>query len=376
MTILVVNQSLGEQRILEEALSPVGHDMDLAGTLAEARQATRARSPDLVVLGAVLPDGHCVEFLRELRQNNRTRDVIALLLCSESELPGDIRDVPAGANTFLGERYELSEVTSRVRALLADRRGPSREELLARLAEKNRKLASHAEDLRRLTSELETFTHSLSHDMRQPLRAIDGFSRAIQDRYEAELDDQGKHYLRRIRDGVLHMGSLIDGLSTLSRVSRAQLTIQDVSIGRVAKKICERLRGAHPDRQASVTIEEDLRVQADPSLMELALSHLLDNAWKFTSKVRQARIEVRRSADQPDVYMVRDNGAGFDMRYAGRLFGPFQRLHTQGEFEGMGIGLATVKRIIHRHGGRVWAESQPDVGTTIFFTVPWDSSNV
>jgi light-regulated signal transduction histidine kinase (bacteriophytochrome) len=162
---------------------------------------------------------------------------------------------------------------------------------------------------------------------------------------------------------------MIDGLSTLSRVNRSRLSIQDVAIGQMAKEICQKLCEAHPDRDVRAQIEENLGLRADPVLMKSVLENLLESAFKFTSGVKEARIKLHECTDQPEVYAVCDNGPGFDMRYAGRLFGLFQRLHSPDEFEGMGIGLATVQRIIHRHGGRVWAKSQPGVETTFFFTV-------
>lgn len=215
--------------------------------------------------------------------------------------------------------------------------------------------------------ELEAFSYSVSHDLRAPLRGIDGFARILQQRYAEGLDAQARHYLERIRAGTQRMGGLIDDLLRLSRISRAQLEWQPVDLAVVATEIVERLRESEPQREVEVVVADGLWTRGDAHLLRIVLDNLLSNAWKFTSHTAHARIEVGVEADR--VFFVRDNGAGFDMQYAERLFAPFQRLHDADEFEGNGIGLATVQRIIVRHGGWIQAEGVRGGGATFRFTV-------
>jgi len=225
------------------------------------------------------------------------------------------------------------------------------------------------EALRVSNQELEAFSYSVSHDLRAPLGAIDGFSKALEQKLGAQADEKAQHYLARVRAGVGKMEQLIDAMLALSRVARSPLARGAVDLSAIARETLEGLQMQQPDRAVDVCIDDGLVVQGDASLLRVAMENLLGNAWKFTSKLPQARIEVGRDEDSGAIY-VRDNGVGFDMAYAGKLFGAFQRLHTDAEFPGTGIGLATVRRVVGRHQGRVWAQSQPGEGTTFFFTLP------
>jgi signal transduction histidine kinase len=222
--------------------------------------------------------------------------------------------------------------------------------------------------------ELEAFSYSVSHDLRAPLRTIDGFSQILQEDYERALDDEGMDYLGRVRAASKHMATLIDDLLDLSRVGRRPLRREPVDLARLASGIIEDLRAAEPGREVEFVSGENIMAWGDVSLLKVALENLLGNAWKFTARQEEARIEFGAdSRPRPGflapVYYVRDNGAGFDQAYADKLFGAFQRLHGQDEFEGTGIGLATVARIVHRHGGRVWAEGRVGGGATFYFTL-------
>jgi len=232
-------------------------------------------------------------------------------------------------------------------------------------------LARRSEELEATNRELEAFSYSVSHDLRAPLRAIDGFSQAIVEDYGGRLDETGRNYLDRVRTATQRMGRLIDDLLNLSRVTRAPMQPAHLDLSGMASEILAQLGEAHPERQVATVIEPHLRAWGDPGLLHAALENLLSNAWKYTGRQAQARIEVGHEViDGETVYFVRDNGAGFDMRYADKLFGAFQRLHHPDEFAGTGVGLATVKRIVHRHGGRIWAEGTPDHGATFRFTLP------
>jgi len=218
--------------------------------------------------------------------------------------------------------------------------------------------------------ELEAFSYSVSHDLRAPLRTINGFSLALLEDCGDHIDETGKNYLERIRTATQHMGELIDDMLELSRLSRREMHHEAVRLSEVAKELMSEIQMADPRRQVVFIVAEDIEVQGDPRLLRALLDNLLRNAWKFTSKHKQARIEFGRFEKEGKmVYFVRDDGAGFDMAYAGKLFGAFQRLHSSHEFEGSGIGLATVQRIVHRHGGRVWAEGEMEKGAAFYFTL-------
>jgi PAS domain S-box-containing protein len=234
----------------------------------------------------------------------------------------------------------------------------------------NAELERRVQELEASTRELDAFAYSVSHDLRAPLRSVHGFSDILLQDYDDKLDDDGRQCLERIQSNVARMGQLIDDLLRLSHVSRTGLNRQRVDIGAQAREIIDELRRAEPGRRVETVIGDALVTTGDPLLIRLALENLLANAWKFTGKREQASIcvgAVRQSGGQ--VFFVRDNGAGFDMRYAEKLFNPFQRLHPVTEFDGTGIGLAIVHRILTRHGGRIWAESEPGKGCVFFFTL-------
>jgi signal transduction histidine kinase len=275
---------------------------------------------------------------------------------AESNLPAFVLASGVGASILL---FGISWMLVRSR-ILAE--GASKD-----LEDANRELEG-------TNRELEAFSYSVSHDLRAPLRTIDGFSQILQEDYEGALDDEGLDYLGRVRAASRHMATLIDDLLDLSRVGRRPLRREPVDLTRLATGIIEEFKESQPGREVEFVAQENIVAWGDLSLLKVALENLLGNAWKFTAREKEARIEFGADRDPgpgflAPVYYVRDNGAGFDQAYADKLFGAFQRLHGQDEFEGTGIGLATVARIVHRHGGRVWAEGRVDGGATFYFTL-------
>jgi len=226
-------------------------------------------------------------------------------------------------------------------------------------------------ELKRANQELEAFSYSISHDLRAPLRAIDGFSNILLELHAKSLDENGLHYLKRIGKGAERMGDLIDDLLNLSRLTRLEMKPITVDLGRIAQLVVDDLRKSDPDRRVEIIIGDGLAATGDARLLRIALENLIGNAWKFTRNRPAPRIELGKalSEEGQPFYFVKDNGAGFDMAYAHKLFGAFQRLHQESEFEGTGIGLATVARIVQRHGGRIWAHGVPDGGATFSFTL-------
>jgi light-regulated signal transduction histidine kinase (bacteriophytochrome) len=224
--------------------------------------------------------------------------------------------------------------------------------------------------LEAINKELEAFSYSVSHDLRAPLRSIRGFSEVLLERYAGKLDARGREFLQRACESSKHMDRLIEDLLKLSRVGRSELQRQEVDLSSVCSSIAAELRQTEPKRSVDFVITPGLKAQADEHLLRIVLDNLLRNAWKFTEKKSRARIEFGATDETTGAFFVRDDGAGFDMAYANKLFGVFQRLHSSSEFPGTGVGLATVQRIINRHGGRAWAEGALNQGATFYFTLP------
>lgn len=235
----------------------------------------------------------------------------------------------------------------------------------------NQELSKSVVELTAVNRELEAFSYSVSHDLRAPLRSINGYSQALLEDCWDRLDEAGQCYLQRIRAATERMGELIDDVLILSRITRSDMTFQPVNLSELAQDVLIDLRMANPDRQVDCHIQADVIAWGDSTLLKVLLLNLLDNAWKFTAKQPHARIEFGTTEDDNGklLYFICDNGTGFDMTYADKLFGAFQRLHSVQEFSGTGIGLATAQRIVHRHGGKIWGESTIDQGATFFFTL-------
>lgn len=243
--------------------------------------------------------------------------------------------------------------------------------------ELEQRVAQRTQQLEAVNRGLEAFSYSVSHDLRTPLRAINGFTELLACELGPDPGGKAQHYLSAILESGVRMGDLIDDLLKLARMARHELRPAKVDLAVLARASAERLRAEEPDRDVEISIPEKLPAQGDAGLLAVVMENLLSNAWKYTGKTSRARIEVgaRREAGGPTVFFVADNGAGFDPDRAGKLFMPFQRLHALSDFPGTGVGLATVQRILHRHGGRIWATAEPDRGATFCFTLPGSGSD-
>jgi signal transduction histidine kinase len=319
-----------------------------------ALSKAREDPPDLVLSDVMMPGLDGFGLLRELRKHGPTRTIPVILLSARAGEESALEGLTAGADDYLAKPFSARELLARVRTHLE----------LARVRKE------WAKELEQANKELEAFSYSVSHDLRAPLRAIDGFSKALLDKYADKLDKEGCHFLNRVRTGTQKMSALINDLLNLSRITRAPLRREPISLTELAKSVIADLQEKEPSRKITIQIANGLATQGDARLVTIVLVNLLGNAWKFTSKQLEPQVVLgSKRMGSEDVFFVQDNGAGFDMAYADKLFAPFQRLHQDSDFEGTGIGLATVQRVISRHGGRIWAESAVGKGATFFFTL-------
>lgn len=294
------------------------------------------------------------------RVTPRTDDEVGVLVVAFNEMLNQIQQREA----------ELQEANIALQAEIREHR-VARDEVAALNQSLERRVAERTAELETLNKELESFSYSVSHDLRAPLRSIDGFTAILQKNLADQLDEQGKGYMTRVRAATQRMGHLIDDLLSLSRTARSGMVRREIDLSHLAESILHDLQEGAPERIVKTTVASGMVVHADTELMRAVLENLLGNAWKFTAKKADARIDVGVKQEAGDtVYFVQDNGAGFDMKYVEKLFGAFQRLHATTDFEGTGVGLANVQRIIHRHGGKVWCEGEVDRGATFYFTIP------
>jgi signal transduction histidine kinase len=337
--------------------------MDGFETATFIRQRERSRHTPIIFLTAL---GRSDEHIR------RGYDLGAVDYITKPFVPEFLR---AKVSVFV-ELHRKSQLLKQQSVLLEHRNAELQEAVKrSRQAEEqikalNAHLESRLEQLNESNKELETFSYSVSHDLRGPLSRMAGFSRALLESSADKLDDDGRLYLRRISDAARHTCDLVDDLLQFSRLGRLEMSEATVDLSALVRSIADDLTTREPERQVEFAVTEGLRVRGDLGLLRAALLNLLENAWKFTRKHPHARIEfgVQHDSEGP-IYFVRDDGAGFDMGDSARLFNPFQRLHKDSEFEGTGIGLATVERIVRRHGGHIWAEGGIERGATFFFTL-------
>lgn len=351
--VLVADDNADMRQYLVRLLSPkwaVATAEDGETALAAALR----QPPDLVLSDVMMPGMDGVALLTALRANPKTSTVPIVLLSARAGEEAIIDGLDTGADDYLAKPFTSRELLARVQSHLN----------MARLRRE------WAAQLERANKDLEAFTYSVSHDLRAPLRAIEGFTNALMEEYGAKLDDTAGHYLRRVRKGASKMAELIEGLLDLSRISRVPVQRAHVDVTALVSTIIHQLQERERGRVVEASVAPDLAAEGDPRLLAVVFDNLLGNAWKFTANRSHARIEVgQENRGDARVFYVRDNGAGFDMTHAARLFAPFQRLHTESEFPGTGIGLATVQRVVFRHGGTIWAHGMENRGATFYFTL-------
>ena len=383
--ILAVDDSVTYLHELAFALREEGYDVVLAHSGEEAIELLAVQSVDCILLDLLMPGIGGQESCRRIKASPALRNTPLIMLTAVEDRRTLIEGLGTGADDYIAKSSEFDVLRARIQAQIRrkqfeDENRRIREQLLrselqAAEARAARELAEAkaglVEELEDKNKELEAFSYSVSHDLRAPLRGIDGFSQALLEDYTDRLDDTGRNYLGRIRAAAQRMGQLIDDMLLLSRVGRAQIERELVDLSGLAQAVTDELQRQDPDRRIVLEIQHDLVARADRGLMRVLLDNLLGNAWKFTARTADARIDFKMQAHATgSAFLVQDNGAGFDMAHAGTLFQPFHRLHTVSDFPGTGIGLATCRRIVDRHGGRIWAEGAVGRGAAVFFTIP------
>jgi two-component system NtrC family sensor kinase len=382
--ILAVDDSPTYLNMLASTLRGAGFEVALARSGEEALDLLAAQPVDCVLLDLIMPGQGGESTCRHIKGAPGIRDIPVILLTALEDRDTMIRGFDAGADDYIAKSSDFTVLKARVLAQIRrkqfeDETRHIREQLLRRELEAAEARAARelaetravlAEDLRRKNAELEAFSYSVSHDLRAPLRSIDGFSQALLEDYNENLPAKAQDFLRRVRAAAQRMGELIDDLIELSRVERSELRRERVDVSRIAHQVAASLRRFAPERSVELVIEPDVASEVDARLFQIVLENLMGNAWKFTAKTATPSVEFGTTTDgATTTFFVKDNGAGFDAAHAARLFAPFQRLHSESDFPGTGIGLATVQRIVSRHGGRVWAESAPGRGATFYWTV-------
>ncbi len=405
--ILIVDDKPENLFSLETTLKETSAEIVKAQSGNEALLASLNHDFALAILDVQMPGMDGYELAGHLRSEDQTRHVPIIFLTAYAEEKEMFKGYQIGAMDYIVKPYdpvvllskvlaflelhrqrsEIQEQSNRLEDLVGERTAELQhvnERLLQEIAERKRveeavrKLNDDLEllvsqrttQLKAVNHELEAFAYSVSHDLRAPLRAVEGFSQALLEDHLEALDEQGRDYLERISGEARRMAQLIQDLLALSRVTRAEMSSRQVDLSATAMEVVDTLRKSEPARRVDVEIEPGLYVNGDPRLLRQVLENLLANAWKFTRDKTDARIEFgRTNGGRTETYFVRDNGAGFDMRYVAKLFSPFQRLHGMTEFPGTGVGLSTVRRIVTRHGGQVWAEGVVDQGATFLFTL-------
>lgn len=371
---LLVDDLADNLTALSSLLADEEVEIDTALSGTEALGLLLQNDYALALIDVQMPQMDGFELAEIMRSTFKTKSIpIIFVTAADNDIKRMFKGYEAGAVDFLFKPLFPQVVIGKVRVfidlhnqkkLLEETFRKANEELEIKVQERTRELMMAKQ-------EMEAFSYSVSHDLRAPLRIMNGFSNTLLAMYSDHLDERGKDYLQRIIESARKMGELIDGMLTLSNLSQIEKKRETVNLSQMSEDILEGFRKNEPARHVKLHVSQGLIVEADPSLMFALLENLLENAWKYTSKKESAEIEVGSEVmDNKRIFFVRDNGAGFSMKFVDKLFGAFQRLHAPADFSGMGIGLATAKRILDRHGGKIWARGEVGKGATFYFYIP------
>jgi two-component system, sensor histidine kinase and response regulator len=361
--LLVVDDEAPLVAALQSTLVKQGYAVVGLTSAREALAHLRTGQFEVLLTDLEMAEMSGIDLLRAALEIDRR--LMPIIMTGHGTIETAVEAMKSGAFDYILKPFKLSVVVPALSRALAVRRLRLENEAL------QQHLRIRTTELERANKELEAFSYSVSHDLRAPLRAIGGFTGLLDKRLTPQSSEVGD-LMARIQSSVARMNALIEDLLSLAKAARAPVHRRSVDLTAMAREIAAKLQADTPDRRIDWTILENLRASGDPGLLRVVLENLLANAWKYTGKTAHAHIEVgvETQPDHSAAFYVRDNGAGFDMKYADRLFGAFQRLHTEQEFAGTGVGLATVQRIVHKHGGRIWAEAELDRGAIFRFTLP------
>jgi len=356
-TILVADDQVANRELLEELLAAQGSKVITVSDGAAALEELSKTHVDLVLLDVMMPRLNGFEACERIKNNPATCLIPVVLVTALSDKQDRIEGIRAGADDFLTRPVDRIELLTRVRSLLA-------------LKQRTDELEKRTAQLAAANDELEAFSYSVSHDLRAPLRHINGDAGMLIKEHGPQLVPEAQLRLKRIQEGTQKMGGMIDDLLNLARLDRRSMDLQMTSLNSLVKNVLHDLESETTDRKIDWRVGSLPSVNCDPGLIQQVFANLLSNAVKYTRRRERAVIEIDQSTSNGQlVLFVRDNGAGFNPKYSEKLFGTFQRLHTDQEFEGTGVGLATVQRIVRKHGGRIWADAETDKGATFYFSL-------
>lgn len=358
--ILIADDNADLRTYIASLLTPF-YDIETVADGKEALAAISLNKPDLVITDVMMPNLDGFGFVRALRNNPETRTIKIIMLSARAGQEASVEGLTTGADDYLAKPFTSQELLARVHNHLA----------MASVR------GEHANRLQKTNQELEAFNYSVSHDLKAPLRSIKGFVEILQEEYATKLDANGLGYLQRIHAASMKIGNIIEDLLQLSRVGYAELFRRTINLSELARESMKEIQQREPERKIDFVIQNDIYANVDRRLMRIVFDNFLGNAWKYTSKVAHPRVEFGAfTQDDKIVYYVQDNGAGFSMKHADSLFKPFVRLHSESDFPGSGIGLATVQRILNRHKGYAWAKGEKDHGASFFFTFSPDDPEI
>jgi len=380
ISILIVDDTPDNLELVDQILSEI-YQTITAENGEQCIEIAKVRQPDLILLDVMMPKMNGYEVLEALLDDESTKNIPVIFLTARYKDTDRItRGLQSGAIDYITKPLDDEILLARVGVALRVKHAEDQlrkktdllESQVEELNQAKRTNQEAHEELEFKNEELESFSYSVSHDLKAPLRSIQGFSQMLSEEYANQLDEQGNNYLNRILNSVHKMDMLISDLLQLSRMTRMEMNFQPLSLSQLVIDISNNLVESYPEYPRKIIIEEGINIKADAILMRSVIENLLDNAWKYTSKIGNPIIEFGEIKEQNKdrVFYVKDNGVGFDLNFSGKLFGAFQRMHNVKEYPGTGIGLATVQRIIRRHGGKVWADAELNRGATFYFSLP------
>ncbi|GET41260.1 response regulator [Microseira wollei] len=382
-TILIVDDMPNNLGALLDYLTDFGFEVLVAEDGESAIEQVEYALPDIILLDVLMPGIDGFETCSRLKSNQTTKDIPVIFMTALSDGEDKVKGFSVGGVDYVTKPIQQAEVLARVTTHLSIRNLHSKlqqqnDRLQQEICDRikiEQELQTRTAQLETANQELEAFSYSVAHDLRNPITSINGYIWVLEEEYASLLDEDGKHYLERVRVATERMEQLIDDILRLSQVTSSKMQFDTVDLSHITKEIAISLRQTSNEREVEFIIAEGVVAQGDEPLLKIVLENLLGNAWKYTRNKPRARIEfgvLKRGIDTESslhTYFVRDDGAGFDMAKADKLFAAFCRLHGRNEFEGTGIGLATVQRIIHRHGGQIWADGEVNKGATFYFTL-------